>query len=177
MENNLNYISFNEFVVKIFREKNIEMNDLNTLNENEFYKKYDITKKNLHNECVDTYKRDYPDDYNKHVERYREKINNQVKEYNEKKQELINILMRQTTYSEEEAKNILEKNNYNISLALKEYLQPLHEKDIKETKITTTNQKIYKEIRDFMNNNYELYEKRKQISKKNIEIKNQINDN
>jgi NACalpha-BTF3-like transcription factor len=167
MKNDTKYITFDEFVMKTLREKNIEIKDLNILTENDFNQKYDITKNNLHKECIDLYKETHPDDYIKHIEQYREKINNQIKKTNEKKEELINMLMRQTTYTREEANNILENNNYDINLAIKYYLQPSNNKNLNLVNITT-NQKIYKEIREFMNNNYEQYERRKELSKKFI---------
>ncbi len=75
------------------------------------------------------------------------------KESNEKKllndsteNEIIAILMRQTTYTKEESIKILNNNNYNIEKCISVYLgiKPKDEPQI------STNQKIFKSIRDFI---------------------------
>ena len=73
------------------------------------------------------------------------------KESNENKKllnenEIISILMRQTTYTKEESIKLLNDNNYNIEKCISVYLG-IKPKD--ETQLST-NQKIFKSIRDFI---------------------------
>ena len=72
---------------------------------------------------------------------------------------LIDIICRQTTYTKEEATTKLELHNNNISAVLKEYLGV---KEKPEQKQQSINQQIYSELRTFMNDVNEQYEKRKQ---------------
>ena len=69
----------------------------------------------------------------------------------------IEIICRQTTYTEEEAKQKLEEHTNDISAVLKEYLG-VKTKPVKKNSI---NQQIYSELRTFMDDVNEQYEKRK----------------
>lgn len=69
----------------------------------------------------------------------------------------IDIICRQTTYTREEAESKLEAHSNNVSSVLKEYLGVTP----KPKKKNTINQKIYGELRTFMDNINEQYEKRK----------------
>lgn len=74
----------------------------------------------------------------------KESLNKMPNENNEN--ELISILMRQTTYTREESLKLLNDNNYNIEKCISKYLgiKPKDEPHI------STNQKIFKSIRDFI---------------------------
>ena len=67
---------------------------------------------------------------------------------NKIKVESVNMVCRQTDYTQDEAREKLEKNNYNYQIVLNEYFgikeSPPNEK--------TTNQQIYGEIRNLMDN-------------------------
>lgn len=76
-------------------------------------------------------------------------------------QQVISLIRSQTNYNEAEA---LEKLNYwnnDYLKVIKEYLNPDFEKK-KETKKLSTNQRVMKEIRGFMDNSSQKY-----INKKN----------
>ena len=78
-----------------------------------------------------------------------------------RKQKVINLVRSQTNYNEREA---LEKLNYwnnDYLKVIKEYLNPDFEKK-KEIKKQSTNQRVMKEIRSFMDNSSQKY-----INKKN----------
>jgi len=80
------------------------------------------------------------------------------------KKEIIGLVIRQTNYSHETA---IEKLNYwdgNHLNVIKEYLNPNFNKKKEEKKIST-NQKIIKGIRNYMDNIAIQYEKRKQMKK------------
>jgi hypothetical protein len=80
------------------------------------------------------------------------------------KKEIIGLVIRQTNYSQETA---IEKLNYwdgNHLNVIKEYLNPNFNKKKKKKKIST-NQKIIKGIRNYMDNIAIQYEKRKQMKK------------
>ena len=72
-------------------------------------------------------------------------------------EELYQMVMRQTNYTYEETKIKLEKFNNNYVEVIKEYLGNQRKKE--EPK--TVNQKIYKEIRNFMDYGSEKYERQK----------------
>ena len=176
---NNNYFSFDDFIKKYFQERNILVNDLNELSDKDFKKRYNITKNNLHKVCVAEYKKYHPSDYETHLAIYREKQQKKVDAYNKKqneilekrKLELIDVLMRQTDYSREKAIEELEATNYNISHAISKYMGI--DKSTSNTKQPkTTNQKIFKEIRDFMDKGSRDYERRKEYSKFLIEQQN-----
>ena len=68
------------------------------------------------------------------------------------KEELIDIVIRQTTYSREEAIKNLEKNKYDFSKVIREFLNPDSiKKQTEEKKKINIQQEIYKEIRNMMN--------------------------
>ena len=82
-----------------------------------------------------------------------------------KQKELIKMVMRQTDYSEEKTKEKLKEHNNNYETVIKEYMGV----DINEKKKTTynsTNQAIYGEIRNLMDNAADNYRKLKEIEEK-----------
>ena len=180
---NNDYFSFDNFVKQYFQERNIITDDLNGTSNKDFKKKYNITKNDLHKVCVAEYKKHYPSDYEKHVEIYKAKQQAMADKYNKKrmeifekrKGELIEVLMRQTDYSKEKAIEELEAVQYNVSAALSKYMgvdktSQVDEETSKEPK--STNQKIFKEIRDFMDKGSRDYERRKEYSKLVMEQQN-----
>jgi len=84
-----------------------------------------------------------------------------------KQEEIINLVGRQTDYSRDVIKEKLESNNYNYMEIIEEYLGIT--KDTCASTIynseeeKTVNQKIYSNIRHFMDNNVKQYELRKRL--------------
>ena len=80
-----------------------------------------------------------------------------------RKQEIIKLVMRQTDYSEEKVIEKLQLWNNNYLNVIKEYMNPNFQNKIVEKKFVSKNQKIYGEIRNFMdvaNRNYLMRKKR-----------------
>jgi len=79
---------------------------------------------------------------------------------NKIKVESVNMVCRQTDYTQDEAREKLEKNNYNYQIVLNEYF------GIKEstTNKKTTNQQIYGEIRNLMDDGARKFRKEKEQS-------------
>lgn len=86
----------------------------------------------------------------------------------EKRKQIIKLVCRQTDYTEEEAEQKLLQHKGNYMSVVKEYLNPsyieetIKKKDEYENK--SNNQKIYSEIRGFMDNAVKGYEYRKKVS-------------
>ena len=78
-----------------------------------------------------------------------------------RKQKVVNLIRSQTNYNEVEALEKLTHWNNDYLKVIKEYLNPNFEKK-KEVKIQSTNQRVMKEIRSFMDNSSQKY-----INKKN----------
>lgn len=89
--------------------------------------------------------------------------------YLEKKQQaLVNMVMRQTNYDEEKTKEKLKEYHNNYELVIKEYMGvDIHKK--KTTNYHSTNQAIYGEIRNMMDNAADNYRKLQEIEKKRQE--------
>ena len=179
------YFTFDDFVKQYFQEKQILIEDLNGTNNKEFYNKYKINKNALHKECVEQYKTRYETDYDKHLKLHREREERRITELKEKrrleiesrKNELVEILMRQTDYSRETALKELEEVDFNVTKAVKKYMNPENNESVKQINPSTTNQKIYKEIRDFMDKGAADYERRKEYSKYIMEQQQRLHDN
>jgi len=77
------------------------------------------------------------------------------------------LICRQTGYTEEKAIEKLKEWNNNYLNVIKEYMNPDFQKKTKIEKKTTTNQRVFKEIRGFMDGVNEGYEKRKQQEEQN----------
>lgn len=80
-----------------------------------------------------------------------------------RKQEIIKLVMRQTDYSEEKVIERLKHWDNNYLNVIKEYMNPNFQNKIVEKKFVSKNQKIYGEIRNFMdvaNRNYLMRKKR-----------------
>ena len=92
-------------------------------------------------------------------------------EYKEKVQEeMCKMVMRQTEYTYEEAKQKLQENNNNYITVIQEYLG----KTVTKKEPKTVNQKIYKEIRTFMDYGAEKYEHQKKQQKKMQEYREKM---
>ena len=89
--------------------------------------------------------------------------------YLEKKQQaLIKMVMRQTDYDEEKTKEKLKEHHNNYETVIKEYMGvDIHKK--KTTNYHSTNQAIYGEIRNMMDNAADNYRKLQEIEKKRQE--------
>jgi len=97
----------------------------------------------------------------------------QKKEQQEKiKDEMYKMVMRQTEYNYEEAKQKVIENNYNYVEVIQNYLGKTKEK--KQPK--TVNQKIYKEIRSFMDYGSEKYEYNKKQQQKMLEYREKLQE-
>ena len=81
-----------------------------------------------------------------------------------RKTEIVNLVLRQTDYTEDEARQHLESNNYNYLNVIKNYMN-ISEKPT-EPKNQSINQRIYSEIRSFMDTGVEKYERNKRIQER-----------
>tara|TARA_Y100001970_G_C14233997_1_gene860664 strand:+ start:780 stop:1166 length:387 start_codon:yes stop_codon:yes gene_type:complete len=87
----------------------------------------------------------------------------------------INLVITQTNYNRDTAIKKLEKWNGDAIKVVKEYLNPNFQKTKKENPNVSTNQQIMSSIRNFMDDVYKNYEKRKtQKEKKEEEKKKSI---
>ena len=75
---------------------------------------------------------------------------------------LVEMVTRQTTYTEKEAFEELKKYNGDVQIVLREYLNTGSKLKEVESRKTTTNQKIFSEIRGFMDTALQGYNKRKE---------------
>tara|TARA_B000000557_G_C20512224_1_gene332678 strand:- start:78 stop:491 length:414 start_codon:yes stop_codon:yes gene_type:complete len=86
----------------------------------------------------------------------------------EKRKQIIQLVCRQTDYTTEEAEAKLKEHKGNYMNVVKEYLNPKYKEDnaekIKQREEKSNNQKIYTEIRGFMDNAVKGYEYRKKVS-------------
>tara|TARA_B100000401_G_scaffold417938_1_gene341379 strand:- start:383 stop:742 length:360 start_codon:yes stop_codon:yes gene_type:complete len=83
-------------------------------------------------------------------------------------EELCGIIMRQTDYSKEQTMEKLKKHNNNVIAVIREYMNPPEKKVIKKT----TNQQIFTEIRNLMDdacNNYRIKKEMNEIKNKKIQ--------
>uniref|UniRef100_A0A6C0C158 Uncharacterized protein n=1 Tax=viral metagenome TaxID=1070528 RepID=A0A6C0C158_9ZZZZ len=94
-----------------------------------------------------------------------------------RKKNVVKLIRNQTNYSEEEALEKLNQWNNDYLKVIKEYLNPNFEKKKKEKKIST-NQKIMKELRYFMDNSSKQYiNKKNNIDTVDDKLKMQVNTN
>lgn len=91
-----------------------------------------------------------------------------VKAYVElRKTQIIEMVVRQTDYSFEEAKEKLEENHYQYMKVIEEYMEvdkikEQREKEIREKEESkSVNQKIYSQIRTFMDDSARKFEQKK----------------
>ena len=81
-----------------------------------------------------------------------------------RKTEIVNLVLRQTDYTEDEARQHLESNDYDYLNVIKNYMN-ISEKPT-EPKHKSINQRIYSEIRSFMDTGVEKYERNKRIQER-----------
>ena len=64
----------------------------------------------------------------------------------------LEIIMRQTSYTEEQAKSKYQEFAGNVEKVISDFLSDgdIKQKNVTNNKITSLNQEIYKQIRDFM---------------------------
>lgn len=84
-----------------------------------------------------------------------------------RKQKIIDLVCSQTDYTREEAEEKLKNRNYNYLDVIKDYLNP-NRKPVQETK--TLNQKIFSNIRSFMDNGSKELLRQKEYYKKAREM-------
>ena len=96
-----------------------------------------------------------------------------IEQYKAKRlDEICKMIMRQTNYTYEESKKNLVKEKYDYLKVIKNYIIPEKEVNTKKTSDSkSVNQKIYTELRGFMDNSAEQYEKRKRQAEKIEELK------
>ena len=100
-----------------------------------------------------------------------------VEQYKEKRlDEICKMIMRQTDYTYEESKERLIKEKYDYLKVIKQYITKDTESVTKPlaNDSKSVNQKIYNELRGFMDNTAEQYEKRKRQSEKVEEFKRKM---
>ena len=100
-----------------------------------------------------------------------------VEQYKEQRlDEICKMIMRQTDYSYEESKEKLVKENYDYLKVIKNYMTSdvQQTNDTKQQQSKSVNQKIYTELRGFMDNTAEQYEKRKQQKERVEEFKKKM---
>ena len=83
----------------------------------------------------------------------------------DRKTEIINLVMRQTNYDKDTIVEKLEANNNNYLAVIKEYIMQ-DKKEKKNVENKSTNQKIMSEIRTFMDDVNNQYEKRKRYNER-----------
>ena len=83
----------------------------------------------------------------------------------DRKTEIINLVMRQTNYDKDTIVEKLEANNNNYLALIKEYIMQ-DKKEKKNVENKSTNQKIMSEIRTFMDDVNNQYEKRKRYNER-----------
>lgn len=89
----------------------------------------------------------------------------------------IALILSQTNYTEDEAKEKLEKWEGKYIDVIKEYLNPDFNKETKEKKQRSNNEKMMFEIRNFMDTASQQYEKRKKEEEKKTEYLKKVYDN
>ena len=80
-----------------------------------------------------------------------------------REKEIIKLVKNQTDYDEETIIKKLKEYNGNYIFIIKEYLNPDFKNKKKEEENLSTNQQMMKGYRDFLDNAYNQYQKRKKI--------------
>jgi hypothetical protein len=90
-----------------------------------------------------------------------------------RQEQIIQLVMRQTDYNREKVLEKIEKWNGNYLFVIKEYMNPNFNPIKKKVKkISTNNQKVFGEIRSFMDNANSQYKRRKAIEENRKELYN-----
>lgn len=153
------YLTYTLFLKQYLKDKSIFFNDFKNMNALEFKKKYNLDKNELNLEAIQEYKTNHKEDYEREKEEYikkqREKHETQKKQQEIRKEEIIKMVIRQTDYNYDDAKQLLEDNDYNYIDVIRDYVSNKNykdrlQKDINMENKKSINQKIYQEIRNFM---------------------------
>lgn len=166
MENNnqssdKTYLTYTLFLKQYLKDKSIFFNDFKNMNALEFKQKYNLDKNELNLEVIQEYKTNHKEDYEREKEEYmkkqREKHEAQKKQQEIRKEEIIKMVIRQTDYNYDHAKQLLKDNDYNYIDLIRDYVSNKNYKDRLQENINmenkkSINQKIYQEIRNFMDN-------------------------
>jgi NACalpha-BTF3-like transcription factor len=140
-------ITYKQYLINLLKKNDISTTDFN-LSEEQFAGKHGITKSNFILKARETYKNYYEGGF-----MLDSQIVNETPESKKNilSEEHIQMVMRQTNLDYETAKESLEKESGNIEAVIKNYLSDsnyYHRE--KEENIQSTNQKIYSELRIFM---------------------------
>lgn len=140
-------ISYKKYLINLLKKNDISTTDFN-LSEEKFTEKHGITKSNFILKARETYKKYYVRGFTLDTQ-----IMNETPETKKTffSKEHIQMVMRQTDLDYETAKDSLEKENWNIEAVIKNYLSDsnYYQRE-KEENVQSTNQKIYSELRTFM---------------------------
>jgi len=90
-----------------------------------------------------------------------------------RQEQIIQLVMRQTDYNREKVLEKIEKWKGNYLFVIKEYMNPNFNPNKKQVKkFSTNNQKVFGEIRNFMDNANSQYKRRKAINEARKELYN-----
>lgn len=139
-------ISYKEYLINLLKKNDISTTDFN-LSEEQFAEKHGITKSNFILKARETYKKYYVCGFMLDTQI----MNGTPETKNTISEEHIQIVIRQTDLDYETAKESLEKESGNIEAVIKNYLSDsnYYQRE-KEENVKSTNQKIYSELRTFM---------------------------
>jgi|AntAceMinimDraft_13_1070369.scaffolds.fasta_scaffold21625_2 NACalpha-BTF3-like transcription factor len=124
------------------------------LSEEEFKNIYNFSQKDFTNSARDNYRLLYEDDYKIMMDAYKQSLDIKIEENKENnKNENIDIIMRQTDLTRERAEELLINADYDYEKVIKTFLSdssyPVSGDSLTE-KNKSTNQKIYTELRNYM---------------------------
>jgi len=91
-----------------------------------------------------------------------------------REKEIIKLIKNQTDYDEETIIKKLKEHNGNYIFIIKEYLNPNFKNKKEEEKKLSTNQQMMKGYRDFLDDAYNQYQRRKNIQE---QVENYLNKN
>lgn len=94
---------------------------------------------------------------------------------NKREEEIIKLVKNQTNYDNETIIQKLKEHNGNYLNVIKEYLNPDFKNKKKENDNISLNQKMMKGYRDFLDNAYMQYQKRKEWDDKVKEYMKRVN--
>lgn len=82
--------------------------------------------------------------------------------------ELVDVVQRQTDYDKETALSKLQEYNFDPIMVIRNYMNPDQKVFIKKNTPTTTNQKVYKEIRTMLDSANAAYREKKEAEENSI---------
>jgi hypothetical protein len=139
--------AFANHIKQYLINNNINQVDIFKLSSNDFEKKYNITQQLLQKKISKDFENKLSENILTEIERKKE-------EENKLKEKHISFILNQTDYDYNIALKKYEEYNFDYERVIREYLNKnVYIKDKNsDNKNQTINQKIYKEIRDFMDN-------------------------